>query len=272
MQWRLILDEAANGAQNMAADEALLLTHTNEATRVSQGTLRFYSWNPACLSLGRFQNWNEISGDAPAFDMVRRPTGGRAVWHQHEITYCAVFSEECLPRSATSVAGAYAWLSRGFVAGLQSLGVAANLAQGDVGRVQTPNCFASATRADFVVDHRKLLGAAQCRQQGVVLQHGSLLLDIDESAWRNSVGATRDVTSLRTLGVEASRAEIIAALCAGCEGELNIALAPGDWSEAEQRSMHCLRTQKYECASWNRERKKLAGSAGDYVLLPNVAA
>jgi lipoate-protein ligase A len=257
MKWRSIRDGAARGPWNMAVDEAMMLAQREASTR--GGTLRFYSWSPPCLSLGRFQRWDEVLGEAPAFDVVRRPTGGRAVWHHHEITYCAVLREEMLPCGSTSVAGAYAWLSRGFIAGLQTLGVQATLAPAGNDRVQTPDCFASATRADFVVDGRKLLGAAQCRHNGVVLQHGSLLLRVDEDAWQQALGNTHDVMTMELLGIQNSREEIIDALCAGCEQELGISLLPGALDDVEASLATRLLEEKYTQAAWNRERR--AGAA-----------
>jgi lipoate-protein ligase A len=253
MQWRLIRDGAERGAWNMAVDEAMMLRQPESSTRA--GSLRFYGWNPACLSLGRFQRWDEVLGNAPTFDVVRRPTGGRAVWHHHEITYCAVLREEVLPRGSTSVAGAYAWLSRGFIAGLQMLGVQATLAPAGNDRVQTPDCFASATRADFVVDGRKLLGAAQCRHNGVVLQHGSLLLSIDHDAWQRALGSTHDVVTLEMLGVQKSREEIIDALCTGCEQQLGISLLPAALDQSEAALAARLLEEKYAPPTWNRQHR-----------------
>jgi lipoate-protein ligase A len=253
MLWRLIRDGAAPGTWNMAVDEAMMLHQSRTSTR--DGTLRFYGWNPPCLSLGRFQKWDEVLDESPFFNVVRRPTGGRAVWHQHEITYCAVLCEEMLPRGSTSVAGAYAWLSRGFIAGLQMLGVQATLAPTGNDRAQTANCFASATRADFVVDGRKLLGAAQCRHNGVVLQHGSLLLSVEEESWQRALGDARDVVTLEMLGVQQSREEIVDALCAGCENELEISLSPGVLDENETLLATCLLEEKYAQTAWNRQRR-----------------
>lgn len=260
MQWRLIRDEAARGAWNMAVDEAIMLHQGQTSTRTYAGTLRFYGWNPPCLSLGRFQKWEEIVPSEPAFDVVRRPTGGRAVWHQHEITYCAVLREEVLPQDSKGVAGAYAWLSRGFIAGLQQLGVQATLAPAGNDRVQTANCFATATRADFVVDGRKLLGAAQCRHNGVVLQHGSLLLNIEEESWQRALGSNaRDVVTLQMLGVQNSPEEIINALCAGCGEALKISLLPAVLDDAEASLAKRLLEEKYTQQAWNHERRADVG-------------
>jgi lipoate-protein ligase A len=251
MNWRLILDGATTGAWNMAVDEALLLSRGNSTLDSERcpPTLRFYGWQPACLSLGRFQSFNEVLGNTAmdeatsgirdpvsGIDIVRRPTGGRAVWHHLEITYGAVLHEDDLPPGARSVMGAYRWLSEGFIAGLQTLGVQATLDtaspqsatgthdrqnRGAARESRIPNCFSSTTRCDFVVDNRKLIGAAQCRKHGAILQHGSLLLDVDERAWQRAVGGSmQDTVTLKSLGITSDRSTIIAALCAGVEYSL----------------------------------------------------
>jgi len=271
---RLILDGAASGARNMAADEALLVSG---AAPDAAPVLRFYSWNPACLSLGRFQKFESIARSSAllgewdenaesGIDWVRRPTGGRAVWHQNEITYSFVVRAEFLPPQAQSVAGAYRFLSAAFVDGLATLGVRAALAPAESREqremaAHSANCFALATRCDFLVDNRKLIGAAQARKNGAVLQHGSLLLDIDETAWQRAVGSdeTTSMISLRALGVTHSRDEIIAALCGGVQRVFDTKLVQSDWSESEATLAKGLQ-RKYEDASWNRDGKENQGN------------
>jgi lipoate-protein ligase A len=260
MNWRLFLDGAASGARNMAIDEALLLCATPGSTPI----LRFYSWNPPCVSLGRFQNIESLNSSLVTRQspLVRRPTGGRAIWHQHEITYAAVLREEILPPDARSVVGSYEWLSRGFIAGLQELGVPAQLAPSEAKAARTENCFASAARSDFVVDGRKLIGAAQCRKNGALLQHGSLLLDIDEDAWRDAVGGSlQGMISLSHLGVRASRDEIIAALCAGVAQTLGATFTTGALSAAQAQMALTLENEKYTLADWNLRGKQADSTA-----------
>ena len=237
----------------MAIDEALLLC----AAPSSESALRFYSWNPPCVSLGRFQKWNESSSfNFHPSSLVRRPTGGRAIWHQHEITYAVVLREEVLPQEARSIVGSYAWLSRGFIAGLRKLGVPAELASGEA-KARTENCFASAARSDFVVDGRKLIGAAQCRKNGAILQHGSLLLEIDESSWRAAVGGSMEGTiSLRQLGVTASSDQIINALCAGVSEVLGANLHSSALTAHEEAVTSRLEHDKYSRAEWNLRGKE----------------
>jgi lipoyl(octanoyl) transferase len=252
MIWRLILDGAQTGAWNMAVDEALLLAQVPGSAPV----LRCYAWNPACVSIGRFQT-SKIKIQNSKLPFVRRPTGGRAIWHQHEVTYAVILREEILPREARSVVGSYEWLSRAFIEGLQSLGVQAQLAPGHKGALREENCFASSARSDFLVDGRKLIGAAQCRKNGAILQHGSLLLDVDEDAWREAVGG--DLTgmiSLRQLGVRAAPEEIVAALCDGVQTVLGAEWQRSTLREAEQSLAKQLEAQKYTQTAWNRDAQE----------------
>jgi lipoate-protein ligase A len=253
MIWRLILDESASGAWNMATDEALLLSQSPGDAPV----LRFYDWNPPCISIGRFQRVrNDHSALAiPHSTFVRRPTGGRAIWHQHEITYSVVLREELLPRETRSVLGSYQWLSRALIQGLQTLGVESQLATSDerLPRGEKPvNCFASSARSDFMVQGRKLIGAAQCRKNGAILQHGSLLLKVDANAWERAVGGSMAATiSLEELGITASRPSIIAALRQGVQQALDAQLQESQVSEIEKERAARLYSQKYTIDKWN---------------------
>ncbi|WP_084202385.1 lipoate--protein ligase family protein [Rubidibacter lacunae] len=146
--------------------------------------LRFYAWSPPALSLGYHQRrfparWHALSATG-AFDLLRRPTGGRAVLHAGDLTYAI---------ATTGVAGkrweAYAILCEFLVRGWRSLGV--KLSYGETGREYTsvPNCFATATGADLTTaDGYKLIGSAQLRQGEAILQHGSMRLEISPELWK----------------------------------------------------------------------------------------
>ena len=251
--WRLLCDGAATGAHNMAVDETLLLS----AAR-GRSTLRFYAWQPHCLSLGRLQKAlpPAVFAGAIGADVVRRPTGGRAVWHAHEITYALAMPLDGLPADARTVSGAYRWLSDGFCAGLRELGVPAQMAAQGV-RTQGPNCFAASASCDFLVEGKKLIGAAQYRRDDALLQHGSLLLSIDRAQWEARAGGPmHDAISLRDLGVAAVTApdieRIIEHLCAGFERTTGARLESGVLSEAEAHGARQLRREKYEDESWTR--------------------
>lgn len=176
---RLLDTPPAPGAWNMAVDEALARSVRAGASPV----VRFYRWSPPCLSLGRNQpargRYDLDTLRARGIDVVRRPTGGRAVLHDRELTYSVVVREGVLgsPRQC------YAAINRALVAGLRALGVRAALQPRTGARAPAPSlapCFLDPTEGEVVVGGRKLVGSAQRRQGGVVLQHGSLLLECDQ--------------------------------------------------------------------------------------------
>ena len=178
-EWRLIVDEAPrSGAANMALDQAI----AEAAARGEQApTLRFYQWAPPAVSLGRHQAYSELDAAriaALGYDIVRRPTGGRAILHVDELTYsiCAPASEE---RVQGTVMDAYLRLSRALLRGLNTVGLtAADKAPGHVrsGKNVSAACFEVPSAYEITVDGRKLIGSAQSRRAGYVLQHGSLPL------------------------------------------------------------------------------------------------
>lgn len=181
--WRLLFDQPSHAAWNMAADEAMLVALSNGEILP---TLRFYGWNPPAVSIGYFQKLNtEIDIAACAeqgIDVVRRLTGGRAVLHEAELTYSLVVREDT-PNIPTSVTESYLFFSRAIVAGLQQLGVTAQMQQPEPQRrqirsVSSAACFDAPSHYEITVGGRKLVGSAQVRRDGVLLQHGSILLTL----------------------------------------------------------------------------------------------
>jgi lipoate-protein ligase A len=247
-------DGAASGAWNMAVDEAMLWAHSQGLT---PPTLRFYAWEPFCLSLGRLQKQLPPAAleETKDFDLVRRPTGGRSVWHSREITYCAVMREELLPEGARSVEGAYRWLSEGFLRGLSGLGLPVEMAPNGV-RTNGSNCFAASASCDFLANGKKLIGAAQCRKYNTVLQHGSLLLDIDEEEWQRFAGGPMEgAIGLSQLAPDLKPGEIVTALQ---EGFASVARA--DWTAVgltnlEVQMAQLLCKEKYSDESWTLDGK-----------------
>lgn len=179
--WRLVITEPATGAMNMAIDEAIMIS-------VSQGqsppTIRFYQWSPPAISLGYFQSLaKEVDKQAcqqAGVDVVRRLTGGRAVLHNREFTY-SLIAPEHQPKVAGNVLQSYLAISKGLLQGLAKLGVEAELTPGG-----TPNqpansaaCFDAPSWYELVVGGKKLVGSAQTRRNGCLLQHGSIPLQLD---------------------------------------------------------------------------------------------
>ncbi len=251
--WRLLLDGAASGARNMAVDESLLFSAAQ-----GRSTLRFYAWQPHCLSLGRLQTALPPTVFEGEFgrDVVRRPTGGRAVWHAHEITYALAMPLDDLPAQSRTVSGAYRWLSDGFCLGLRELGLPVQMAAQGV-RTQGPNCFAASASCDFLVEGKKLIGAAQCRRDDALLQHGSLLLSIDRAQWETRAGGPmHDAIALQGLGVETATAadigRIIEQLCRGFERATGAHLEADGLSHAEEARAEQLQRAKYQSDDWTR--------------------
>jgi len=194
--WRLIVDGAVPGARNMARDVAMM-----EA--VSEGlappTLRLYGWNPPCLTLGRHQGVEAADLEfcrREGIDVVRRPTGGRALLHHLELTYAVIapIGAGPLPRALQD---AYRLICRGLVRAMRALDVDASLTDGEV-NVLLPSprsaipCFKAPAGGEVVVGDRKLIGSAMRSHAGTVLQHGSILLDWDGRLQAGSMGLADD--------------------------------------------------------------------------------
>ncbi len=214
---RVRRDAAASGPENMAADEALLEQAAREAL---PPTLRFYTWTPPAVSLGRFQQGDgirlEFARDR-GWDVVRRPTGGRAVLHQHELTYGLV-----LPPSVVGGVGvrtSYRVFSAALNGGLRRLLGTEPVAAPEgceASRSTQPNCFALASECDSLVPGGKLVGSAQVRRRGALLQHGSILLDAEPEGWEALFGTRGRLVTLRQLlGARPAEADVAAAVEAG---------------------------------------------------------
>ncbi|UCC87086.1 MAG: lipoate--protein ligase family protein [Anaerolineales bacterium] len=178
--WRLLITPPADGAANMAIDEAILHVLADGA---GHPTLRFYQWEPACLSLGYNQPWtdvNELACASLGYTWVRRPTGGRAILHTDELTYSIVVPAD-EPRVSGGVVDSYRRLSAGLLAGLRALG--ADVFQAQEEKVLNPDqgavCFDTPSKYEITVRGKKLIGSAQVRRRGMILQHGTLPLTGD---------------------------------------------------------------------------------------------
>ncbi len=173
-QLRLMLDGARTGAVNMERDASLLASHRPGDTPI----LRLYRWEPAAITYGYNQDPASFDAEAVAaagFDLVRRPTGGRAILHADELTY-AVIGSSPSPLFGASLHDTYMKINAALVAFLQDLGLAAEISDGE-SRAEARGlvCFRSAGRHEISVGGRKLIGSAQRRTGGVFLQHGSIL-------------------------------------------------------------------------------------------------
>lgn len=180
--WRLIPSFSAPGIVQMAIDRWLFEQHCRG---LSPPVLRFYTWEPAAISLGFHQkrippHWRSLTWEGKPIDLVQRPTGGRAVLHQGDLTYAIVCSG--LPSDRTE---AYRYICQFLIEGWRSLSVPLFFGLAGRGYIHNPNCFGTATAADLVTETgAKLIGSAQLRQQNAILQHGSMQLAIDRTLFR----------------------------------------------------------------------------------------
>lgn len=177
MNWRFIPPLEATGATQMALDSWLF---EQCSLGVQPPTLRFYTWSTPTVSLGRNQrvwpsHWQNLTWKNQPLEIIRRPTGGRAVLHGRDLTYAIA-----LPAPTTNRRQAYESLCQFLIQGWQSLGVPLQFGQSHRHYTHNPNCFTTATSADLVLaDGSKLIGSAQAWQGNTVLQHGSMQLHPD---------------------------------------------------------------------------------------------
>jgi lipoate-protein ligase A len=194
--WRLLIDRDLPGAVNMARDVAMLEAVAGGA---GQPTLRLYGWNPPCLSLGRHQGFDAADEGfcrKHRIDIVRRPTGGRALLHHLELTY-AVVAPVGQPPLPTKLQDAYREICRPLVSWCGEIGITASLTPGEVNlRLPSPRssvpCFEAPAGGEVVVGDRKLIGSAMRAHSGVILQHGAILLDWDSILQAGSMGLEND--------------------------------------------------------------------------------
>lgn len=219
LAWTAFVEPAGRpGPENMAVDAWLL----DEADRTGAAFLRLYRWTPPCLSFGRHEpalaRYDRARIDALGLAVVRRPTGGRAVWHEHEVTYAVAAPVAPFGSLAQSYRAIHARLA----AALRRLGADAALAPAAraAGPLRAGPCFAAAAGGEVTIGGRKVVGSAQVRQGGAFLQHGSILLGGDQDlvvrllAGGPRPGGERPTTLAEALGRPVSFAEVSAAVCA----------------------------------------------------------
>lgn len=230
--WRLIPLLEAGGTVQMAIDSWLLEQHQ---LRKHPPTLRFYTWSPPAISLGYHQRqypeyWQNLTWRGEKLDLVRRPSGGRAVLHQGDLTYAVVTSAFCGSRLE-----AYQKICEFLIQGWRSLGVQLQYGKAGRGYIHNPNCFGTATGADLVLtDGGKLIGSAQLRRGGAILQHGSMGLQPDGELFAQVFGA-ESFTAVQLpqgLTLEKIMAAMIAAASDCFDMQLEVQpLSPSEWEE-----------------------------------------
>jgi len=259
--WRLQKLETYNAFMNMAIDEAILQARIEN---LAPNTVRFYRWHPSAVSIGKFQNIeNEVQLEnckLHGVDVVRRITGGGTVYHdaENEITYSVVVHKNDL--EAKDTADVYSKIYDGLAEALKLLGIRADFNEGNA--KACPN---------LTVNGKKISGSAQSHKKDIVLQHGTLLLDVDlekmftflRVPWATTCMevarvAENKITSIRKeLGRAVSVQEVYEALIGGFSSALHIRLVNSKLTPQELELAQKLCKEKYLKNEWNFHGKSL---------------
>ena len=272
--WRLLIEDSPrSGAANMAIDEAIAEA---AAAGAVPSTLRFYRWNPPTVTLGRHQKLADVDETqiaARGYDLVRRATGGRAILHIDELTYSVSGPIE-EPRMAGGVMDAYLRFSNALLSGLSTLGLKAEKAgsRTRAGRELSAACFETPSAYEITAGGRKLMGSAQSRRKGYVLQHGSLplwgdvtrLVDVLalsctakyrlRQQLRRQAATLAEALDLPSDSERLAFPHVAAAMAGGFTSALDQDLQPGTLSASElSRSAELIRV-RYADPAWTRQR------------------
>ena len=261
--WRLLKLETYNPFMNMAIDEAVMRARISERV---PNTLRFYRWNPSAVSIGKFQiPENEVFLDncqKLGVDVVRRISGGGTVYHdaEDEVTYSLIAKAADL--GVTDVVAVYAKIYEGIANALKILGIAADFSEGDA-----KNC------PNLTVKGRKISGSAQAHKSGIILQHGTLLLNVDlermftllRVSWAKTCMevvrvAKNKITSLKDeLGYAVSAKTASNAMFEGFRNAFGVQLTMGELTAFERELADALCAEKYATDQWNFYGKSAPG-------------
>lgn len=235
-------------------------------------TIRFYQWNPPTVTIGYFQKINDeidvTTCEEMGFNCVRRLTGGRAVLHNGELTYSLVASEDD-PHIPGGVLSSYLAIARGLLAGLRNLGLAGELVEGGVVRTKgTAACFDAPSWYEITVGGKKVIGSAQTRKHGSILQHGSIPVFISAEevcnlltfrspqveAYARQRLKDKAAGVAQLLGREPSLQAMEKAFFNGFAEGLHLELVEDQLSEEEMELAKRLCEDKYRQPDWNYKR------------------
>jgi lipoate-protein ligase A len=238
---RLLPFSVADGPHNGAAPETRRV-----GAAAGVGSLRFYGWPTATVSLGYFQP-ERVRHEEPrlaALPWVRRPSGGGTLVHDREVTYCLA-----LPALAGRGDGWPEGIHTLIAEALAARGISATLFRpaGGEAACETCLCFRRFTAGDLMVGDAKVVGSAQRKHRGAVMQHGSVLLERSPAA--PTLPGIAELSGVR-LGVE----EAAGLLTEAFARHAYWALIPGDWTDAEGRRTEELAVSRYSQDAWNRKR------------------
>lgn len=265
--WRIIISDPLPGAMNMAVDAAIL-------SAVGRGevppTLRLYRWDPPCLSLGYSQPFSDLDQGqlrSRGWDIVRRPTGGRAILHTDELTY-AVIGPKTDPRLKGGLMESYRRLSQALSESLKILGLPVQVHSGkNPDSINHPVCFENPSDFEITVEGKKIIGSAQARKKEGILQHGTLpligdltrviqVLKYSNSDQRDQAAAVllqKAATVEVVLGREVSWDEAAASFQTGFQNTLNLRFNQSDLSSSEKEEAQLLVKTQYGDPRWTTQ-------------------
>ena len=209
---KIIPYETRTGKENMQIDSDLLEFAIKN--QLKEPIFRLYGWEPACVSLGRNQKDDFLDYEllkSKNIDVVRRLTGGRALLHDNEITYSFICPESFL-QNGSHIVSSYKEISQILIDKFKKLGIDLDFGASKPIKTGFDYCMLISTGADLCYKEKKLIGSAQCRSHGYILQHGSILYDYDknllEEIFKEKV-STDEITSIKEINPKLSKREII---------------------------------------------------------------
>lgn len=209
---KIIPYETRTGKENMQIDSDLLDFAIKN--QLKEPIFRLYGWEPACVSLGRNQKDDFLDYEllkSKNIDVVRRLTGGRALLHDNEITYSFICPESFL-QNGSHIVSSYKEISQILIDKFKKLGIDLDFGASKPIKTGFDYCMLISTGADLCYKEKKLIGSAQCRSHGYILQHGSILYDYDkkllEEIFKEKV-STDEITSIKEINPKLSKEEII---------------------------------------------------------------
>jgi lipoate---protein ligase len=234
--WRLIPPIEATGMVQMSIDRWLLQQHILGQI---PPTLRFYTWSQPTISLGYHQrhypeHWQSLVWHDRHIDIVKRPTGGRGVLHQGDLTYALIGSGFVGKRVEV-----YQQICQFLIDGWRSIGVSLQYGNAGTGYIHNPNCFGTATSADLVcADGYKLIGSAQLIKSGAILQHGSIRLNPDLELFARVFGET--ITQPPSTISQLTKEQIIEALIHAAQNIFQVKFEVAPLSDREWSKIRSL--------------------------------